>query len=472
MLHSRKSYAATWVTRTAGVRWANQGGDVDALLSGINVYTTTSSVYGWQVTNAVAQWVNGNKTNNGLLFYGPVNSFNAGFWKMFSSREDSVNYKPELDIVYTQGPVVLSPYVPVYRGIPSPDYYAMPRSTGWNAVALKSPGGSNYDLRFASAAGYTSSLAYSLLGAGVIDYVLVDGNHPAAPNIYPSVFQTSGTGTYEIEHATHTDYLSVGTYGPYTMAANDLVRIWDVAESTGNTYYYRIRILSGDANLSMALHQSSSAYSGTWYQPRLSAIKVSNGGGPGKGSYLANTPSLSDWYGLVVLNNGASVDSSFYIDVATQPWPRAYLPAILQKYPAPCDEYDPNEYDATRYGSLLSGVNYQARLCQNDIDRYYFDVPVAGTVRVSITVPSSLLVDANSGASLAIYNPAGNDTSLANCAVPFPDHRAYYVPLTQVTTTFSCPIPAGGRYRLNIYTTSPATIFDNINYYNVRLAYP
>ena len=204
------------------------------------------------------------------------------------------------------------------------------------------------------------------------------------------------------------------------------------------------------------------------FQSRVSAVAAAASGGTGKNTYLSYTPAATDHYGFVVLNNGATTDTAYYIDVAPLPFLHTYVPAVFYKYSPPCDLYDPNETDATRYGPLLSGVNYQARLCYNDIDKYKFTMPSAGTVHISITVPSSLLQGVKDGASIAVYPPTGT-SGLANCTTP---SVGGYTPLTKNTTVFSCPITSAGTYRLNVYSTMSTTIFDNINYYNLRLTYP
>ena len=349
--------------------------------------------------------------------------------------------------------------MPYYRGVPSPDWYSLARGPLWNAVALKSPTNSDYNLWLESTSGYTSTLTTSFYGTGNIDYVLIDGNRNPAPNYYPAVTQGSGTGGYEIEQATHTaDINGFGTYGPYVMPATDIVRIWDTYLITGTTYYFRIRPQSGNASLTMALHKSDGAIPSTWYQSRSNAVATASSAGPGDAVYLKYTATTTDWYGLVVLNNGATVATPYYIDLAGARLPAAYVPNVMQHYTPPCDAYDPNETDLTRYGPLLSGVNYNAKLCQNDIDKYYFNAPSAGTVHVSITIPPSLI----NTASIAFYNPAAiNNNSICS-----------YVPLTQATTTFTCPLATAGQYRINLYSTNNLIYYDNNNYYTLNITYP
>jgi len=290
--------------------------------------------------------------------------------------------------------------------------------------------------------------------------VLINGNYSPASSAYPEVIQWNGTGTYAIEQATNTEDINgFHTYGPYTMPANDVVRVWNAVLTSGTKAYFRVRPVSGDANLSMALHWTNPANLSTVYQGRGQALAFSNGGGAGQPAYLAYTPATTDNYGLVVVNNGASTDTSYYIDVATTPFPRSYLPNVMQHYTPPCDAYEPNETDLTRYGPLLSGVNYQAKLCQNDIDKYYFNAPSAGTVHVSITIPPSLI----NTASIAFYNPA-NINNNPICSVG--------TPLTQATTTFTCPLATAGQYRVNVYTTNNLIYYDNNNYYTLNITYP
>ena len=271
--------------------------------------------------------------------------------------------------------------------------------------------------------------------------------------------QTSGTGDYGIEYANDTANIDVsGTYGEYPMATTDIVRIWDTYLTAGTTYYFRVRPLRGNANLSIALHKSDAGNPSTWYQSRADAVAFSNGNGPGRPIYLTYTPSTTDRYGLVVLNNGASIDTAYKIDFSDTLWPSAYLPGVLNGYP--CDQYDPYESNGERYGPLLSGVTYEARLCQGDIDKFKFDVPSEGHVQVAITLPLSL----KNYASIAIYKPEPDNSQIDVCG-------NQGLPLTKQYTTLNCTLTVTGTYRVNVYSADVAH-YDAVNFYSLRLTYP
>ncbi len=460
----------TWNSRQLSTAWTTPGGDAGNILD----VESLDAALGWKffiITDVAAQWHSGTLNNYGLLFTALVDGSNTGFYKNFYSRNNAT-LQPEIYFDYTTGSIFLSPLVPAARGVPSPDHFAVSRGAKWDAIAMRPPAGSDYDMFLASTNNYSDALTASGAGVGIVDYFVINGNYSPASNFYPEVHQYSGTGNYRIEQATNTENINgYATYGPYSMPANDVVRVWNASLPSGNATYFRVRPVSGDAKLSMALHWTNPADTSTIFQGRGQEVASSTGGGAGKDSYMSFTPSATDDYGLVVLNSGATVDTSYYLDVSTTPFPRAYLPTILDGYPFICDQFDPDETEAQRHGPMLSGVTYQARLCKSEIDKFYINVSAAGTLQVSITVPSSLLVDATHGASISVYHPVGNDTPLSNCSTPAPK-GGYYVPLTQITTVFTCPVSSAGQYRINLYTTNSSTIFDDVNYYKLRMTFP
>jgi hypothetical protein len=217
---------------------------------------------------------------------------------------------------------VLSPYVPQTLATPpvSRDCFATTAPAYWSAAAVRSPSGADYDLylygssAFANPGDY-SQLAYSAYVSGYVDYVLVDQNHAPATPYFPEVRAYSGTGNYAIEWATHTaDTADAdGTFGPYTITASQVVRVWDTQLSAGVRKYFRVKPTAGNADLGMALHDSDPAVPGSLYQGRSAAVALADAAGAGASEFLNYQATTTDWMGLVVFNKGATATTTFYL---------------------------------------------------------------------------------------------------------------------------------------------------------------
>ena len=305
----------TWNRRDGTNDWSTPGGDFDSFAEDVvSVGTVTNTLYAWTLTDLVAEWHSGKQANYGILLQ--PESYPASSTKIFGSKEDS-GYKPELDVYYILGPVSLSTYVPFTWGVPSPDWYSLSRGSYWNAVAIRPPTGSDYDLGLSSTDGYTDTLASSTYGSAEVDFVLVDGNHAPAGDYYPMVNQFSGRGQYWIEHATHTADLLPGTHGPYAIGADEVVRVWDADLSNGATYYFAVCPITGDADLGVSLHKSNGADPSTCYQSRWQAVAQADDASAGETEYLVHVASESDWYGLAVWSKGATVTTTYTVYMDT-----------------------------------------------------------------------------------------------------------------------------------------------------------
>jgi len=228
------------------------------------------------------------------------------------------------------GHYVLSSYQPQIRDMPpggyyrdSGDDYRFTRGSYWNAVGLRSPSGGDYDIFLYRNSVYGDPADHALLEDSTtpfkVDFLVIDGNHAPTGNYYTTVSAYSGTGNYYTEHATRTDDLDDGTYGPYTMDANQVVRVWDTYGHPAVLRYYALRTASGDADFGMALYGSTSGVSSTYYQGRAQDLVSADTAGAGGAETLSYLPSMEDFYGLVVWNNAATLNSTFYIYVDSSP---------------------------------------------------------------------------------------------------------------------------------------------------------
>jgi hypothetical protein len=217
---------------------------------------------------------------------------------------------------------VLTGYTPQVFGTPpiSYDYYRVTPALGyWHAAGIRSPSSNDYDIYLYDNSAFGNPSTHTWLEdsttSNPVDFVVIDNNHAPLASYYPEVRLYSGSGgNYPIEWAGEPAVAVYdGTYGPYTMVANDVVRIWDNYASSGVRKYFAIRPIAGDADLGMALYASDSANSATWYQGRSTFVVSVDFNGAGASETMDYQPAVSDWMGLVAFNNGLSATTTFYL---------------------------------------------------------------------------------------------------------------------------------------------------------------
>jgi hypothetical protein len=213
---------------------------------------------------------------------------------------------------------VLTANVPrVYSTPPiTRDYYRAATSAYWNVIGIRSPASNDYDIylyansAFGNPADHASYLAAST-STSPMDYVLIDNNHLPYLSYYPEINKFSGSGgNYPIEFASRTADITVGTYGPYILTPNNVVKIWDTNTSDGVRKYFAIRPTSGNADLGMALYSSSD---GDYTPGRSQYVAYADLNGAGASELMNYLPTVSDWMGLVVFNKGGSTNTTFYV---------------------------------------------------------------------------------------------------------------------------------------------------------------
>ncbi len=152
-----------------------------------------------------------------------------------------------------------------------------------------------------------------------VDFVLIDRNHAPSGNYYPEVRVDLGTEAIPIEWGTSSTTTYSGTYGPYTMTTSQVLRVWDSHLSAGVRKYFAIKPNSGDANLGITLFDSNPGSSATFYQGRSQYVDFADSNGSGGDEFMDYQTSTSDDMGLVVWNNGATTDTTFYLYADTNP---------------------------------------------------------------------------------------------------------------------------------------------------------
>ncbi len=222
------------------------------------------------------------------------------------------------------GHYVLQAYTPQTRDKPSGAYnrdsgddYRLTRGSFWNAVGIRSPTTGDYDIFLFNNSVYGDPADHAVLEdsttTSLVDFTVIDGNHAPSGDYYATVSTFSGTGNYTIEHATHTTDVLTGTYGPYTMTASQVLRVWDTYLDAGARKYYALRPTAGNANLGMSLFDSDPATSTTWYQGRSQSVAYADYTGAGEAELMNYQTDTADWHGLVVWNSAATATTTFYL---------------------------------------------------------------------------------------------------------------------------------------------------------------
>lgn len=229
------------------------------------------------------------------------------------------------------GHYVLSSYASQTRDTPpgnwnqdSGDDYRFTRSSYWNAVGVRFQKTTDYDVFLFDKSVYGNPADHirredsALSEDGAVEVVMVDGNHAPSGNYYTTVSRFTGSGNYTTQHATWSgDIISTGTYGPYTASSGDVLRVWDMYFSAGETKYVCVSQSGGSADLGVLLFDSNPDSSASWYQGRSQAVASADKWRSGVSEYLTYTSPDSDYNGLVVFNKGGS--STYNVIVSSTP---------------------------------------------------------------------------------------------------------------------------------------------------------
>ncbi len=215
----------------------------------------------------------------------------------------------------------LGTHLAVHPGDGSPSNY-------WRVLGIRPDATSDHDLTLRSASYFEDpatrqSLAASAWGTGVLDFVVVDGNHwsSAAPENY-RIHRFGGSGGYRVSRSNLGELFSSdlgGTYGPFSMTSTEVVKVFDVSFLAGKeqrlTAVPAAATPNGDIQLS--LFKSDPGISATWAQPRSASVAFADAHGVGidpESLTYRNTTTSSDFLGLVVANK-KDAPITFYIVV-------------------------------------------------------------------------------------------------------------------------------------------------------------
>jgi hypothetical protein len=193
----------------------------------------------------------------------------------------------------------------VFRKFPASgtahDYRYKTTVNYWSAVVAWSPNAGDVDLALYDDKAHTQLLENSAWGSGMTDFVAVDSNQRAMGTYFPRIRTASGTGSYYVEFAEGADQLGAGVH-QLPMASSDIVAVRDTYLLAGHTYTFTLEPGSLSQDGDMFLMQSNSGVPDTWVQGRSDAVASASGKGAGQTETFQFTPAVTDWYGLVIIN--------------------------------------------------------------------------------------------------------------------------------------------------------------------------
>ncbi len=201
-------------------------------------------------------------------------------------------------------------------GTADPGYYVFDQQEAyWSVIGLRS--GSDYDLTLCTDPAFLNPVTASTERGATVDFIVVDHNRAGGGLYYPKVDRYSGTNPYTIEWEAGPDTLVPGTPVDVSWGDSTVVRVWDVDLTATTLYLVSVEVVSGTANVGVALFTSSSYAN---YQARAAAEGSVDAAGNGQSETLSFVPGVSDRYGLVVWsNNAASAELNVSIRAAAEP---------------------------------------------------------------------------------------------------------------------------------------------------------
>ncbi|MFB3908646.1 MAG: FlgD immunoglobulin-like domain containing protein [Candidatus Eisenbacteria bacterium] len=196
-------------------------------------------------------------------------------------------------------------------------YWIAQQWNTWSVVGLRSPAGSDYDLRVYGENNHNYLLASSNLAGSNVDFVASDYNHDRLGNEHLQVVRYGGdANNYKLHWESGTQMLYPdGIVRDGTWQSYYVVRCWDVPLFGGESVTFTLDVTSGNLDLGMALFQSNGE---PYHAGRSSAVWVRDAGGVGgTESWTYNVPS-DDVYGLVVWSN-STVSGGYSIKIGPAP---------------------------------------------------------------------------------------------------------------------------------------------------------
>lgn len=203
---------------------------------------------------------------------------------------------------------VLADYTPVKASVPPAegDDYRYDTTTGYfSVIGLQSPLSGDVNLTLYDDPDHDKLLATSVLRFARPEFITVDSNHRPLGDYYPLVSPVRGIGKYVIELGQGKDQL-VDTPQKIKLGMTSFIVVRDTFLLKDVTYTFTAKPGSSGQDPGLFLMSSIAGLSSTWVKNRQQSTVSADEAGPGVTETFTFTPTIADWYGIVLLNNAGS----------------------------------------------------------------------------------------------------------------------------------------------------------------------
>ncbi|MFI9811825.1 hypothetical protein [Saccharothrix variisporea] len=217
-------------------------------------------------------------------------------------------YQNTIDYTFRE-PLALN--TPITRPTPPFDGHNFSYNTtanAWSVVAVRPPGGSDYDLRLYDDKAQTVQKGSSVL-RGLVDFVAVNSNTGTTPlgDFYPRVTApTSPGGDYALEVAQGSTLLSAGSSQSITMSSSKVVAVRDTSLTAGVPVTIKVTPGNASQDAELFIVGSVAGTPSTYTRSRVSATATATAGGAGTAETITFTPTATGRYGVILINKAGS----------------------------------------------------------------------------------------------------------------------------------------------------------------------
>jgi len=271
------------------------------------------------------------------------------------NREFSSGYpKTQQITVNVANPIyVLSNDTPVtFSDIPKNFSFTV-NSSDWCGVAINPS--SDHDIKADDNSDFSSPYASSTYGGTIRDFVVTNGHSWGSTTHYAQVYYGSASN-YTIEAQWDIPDLSVGSGYSESMSSGEVIEMYEVPLTSGQTYQLNLDITSGSGDLAVFVFKPS-RNSGS----RDNVDWSMNNSGAGGDETLTFTADVTGDYGIAVINENAS-SANYTISVAVYVPPDTTPP-----------EPNPMTWETEPYETSTSSISMTATLADDDSPPVYYE---------------------------------------------------------------------------------------------------
>jgi len=276
--------------------WWDEGEDVEGRVIGAlwDIFDAANDGYD--------HYSEGNIINIWDTLYHQIDNNFYEYWVAWQSRGHNITgavmsvYQNTID--YRNEPYILSNDTPVTFSRSPKSFPITILGHDWCGIAINP----STDLNLEMYATLDSQYPYlnSDDGGTTRDFVVINGHYFGDVTHYAQVYY-GPSSTFTIEAEWDIPDLSIGNAYPDSIAASEVLQMYEIYLSTGNQYAVDLNITSGSADLSMFIFKSYRNYGSRDY----AEFKINNSG-PGGDEYISFTSNTTGYYAIVLTNDNAS----------------------------------------------------------------------------------------------------------------------------------------------------------------------